>query len=243
MLPSNMLLLNLILLIDVTFSTPTGDYTNYGRSRARGKLAPTNRGSGLVRTYEDAGRSGLHIANRHGLSKLLSDVITGAHKFKAILVYDVSRWGRFQDADEAAHYECSAARRAKSKVLRDEFVRKIADACPTVVQLCMPDNKLRPHLIVDESIQVAPLIVPTDTTLNGHRRWLCKPVLKESKNVILACALDATNTRILSSYVWAPNPKRMTFRTMKEMLDSGFRLSSPPAFPRLVRKAVQLGTS
>src|SRR5438045_9542885 len=29
MLPSNMLLLNRILLIDVTFSTPTGDYTNY----------------------------------------------------------------------------------------------------------------------------------------------------------------------------------------------------------------------
>jgi len=29
MLSSNMLLLNLILLIDVTFSTPTGDYTNY----------------------------------------------------------------------------------------------------------------------------------------------------------------------------------------------------------------------
>jgi hypothetical protein len=30
MLSSNMLLLNLILLIDVTFSTPTGVYTNYG---------------------------------------------------------------------------------------------------------------------------------------------------------------------------------------------------------------------
>ena len=29
MLSSNMLLLNLILLIDVTFSTPTGDYANY----------------------------------------------------------------------------------------------------------------------------------------------------------------------------------------------------------------------
>jgi hypothetical protein len=28
MLSSNMLLLNLILLIDVTFSTPTGDYTH-----------------------------------------------------------------------------------------------------------------------------------------------------------------------------------------------------------------------
>ena len=32
-------------------------------------------------------------------------------EYKAILVYDVSRWGRFQDADEAAHYEflCKAA--------------------------------------------------------------------------------------------------------------------------------------
>jgi hypothetical protein len=29
MLSSNMLLLNLILLIEVTFSTPTGDFTNY----------------------------------------------------------------------------------------------------------------------------------------------------------------------------------------------------------------------
>ena len=25
--------------------------------------------------------------------------------FKSILVYDVSRWGRFQDADESAYYE------------------------------------------------------------------------------------------------------------------------------------------
>jgi DNA invertase Pin-like site-specific DNA recombinase len=25
--------------------------------------------------------------------------------YRAILVYDVSRWGRFQDTDEGAHYE------------------------------------------------------------------------------------------------------------------------------------------
>src|SRR4030095_12570610 len=130
----------------------------------------------------------------------------------------------------------------KSKALRNEFVRNIADACPTVVQLCMPDNKLRPHLIVDESIRVAPLILPTDATLNGHIRWLCKPVLKESKNIILACALDATNTRIRSSDIWAPNPQRRTFRSMREMLDSGFRLSSLLGFPRLVRKTVRRST-
>src|SRR4029453_19126677 len=62
-------------------------------------------GFSIIRTYEDAGRSGLSIANRRGLSTLLSDVITGAQRFKAVLVYDVSRWGRFQDFDEAAHYE------------------------------------------------------------------------------------------------------------------------------------------
>jgi DNA invertase Pin-like site-specific DNA recombinase len=39
------------------------------------------------------------------LNLLLKDVINGNASYKAILVYDVSRWGRFQDADEAAHYE------------------------------------------------------------------------------------------------------------------------------------------
>lgn len=45
------------------------------------------------------------------MAQLLHDVISGNAPFKAILVYDVSRWGRFQDPDEAAHYEfvCKAA--------------------------------------------------------------------------------------------------------------------------------------
>ena len=36
---------------------------------------------------------------------MLLDVESGSAGFKAILVYDVSRWGRFQDADESAYYE------------------------------------------------------------------------------------------------------------------------------------------
>jgi DNA invertase Pin-like site-specific DNA recombinase len=39
------------------------------------------------------------------LSELLKDVVGGEATFKAILVYDVSRWGRFPNSDEAAHYE------------------------------------------------------------------------------------------------------------------------------------------
>lgn len=59
----------------------------------------------VVSTYADAGKSGVEIKHRHGLRRLLSDVMSGRARFKAILVYDVSRWGRFQDVDEAAHYE------------------------------------------------------------------------------------------------------------------------------------------
>src|SRR4051812_28277068 len=59
----------------------------------------------VIKTYSDAGRSGLRLDRRDGLKQLLQDVVAGAQTFKAILVYDVSRWGRFQDTDEAAHYE------------------------------------------------------------------------------------------------------------------------------------------
>ncbi len=65
----------------------------------------------VVTTYEDSGRSGLTLKRRKGLTQLLEDVVSGRNSFKAILVYDVSRWGRFQDTDESAHYEflCKSA--------------------------------------------------------------------------------------------------------------------------------------
>ena len=59
----------------------------------------------IVRTYQDDGRSGLSLRGRPGLKQLLSDVLSGDVDFSAILVLDVSRWGRFQDPDQAAHYE------------------------------------------------------------------------------------------------------------------------------------------
>lgn len=62
-------------------------------------------GFSIVKTYSDAARSGLGLKNRAGLKQLLKDVMEGQLDFHAVLVYDVSRWGRFQDTDEAAHYE------------------------------------------------------------------------------------------------------------------------------------------
>src|ERR1700685_568110 len=59
----------------------------------------------VVRTYSDAAKRGLVLRHRKGLQQLLQDVVKGAQEYRAILVYDVSRWGRFQDTDESAHYE------------------------------------------------------------------------------------------------------------------------------------------
>ena len=63
------------------------------------------RGIQIVRTYADEGKSGLSIGGRASLQKLIADVESGEADFNLILVYDVSRWGRFQDADESAYYE------------------------------------------------------------------------------------------------------------------------------------------
>jgi DNA invertase Pin-like site-specific DNA recombinase len=63
------------------------------------------RGMEIVRTYADEGKSGLRLDGRDALKRLIADVEGGRADFEAILVYDVSRWGRFQDADESAYHE------------------------------------------------------------------------------------------------------------------------------------------
>jgi DNA invertase Pin-like site-specific DNA recombinase len=64
-----------------------------------------SRGYEVVQTYKDAGRSGLSLRGRAALKQLLSDVMGGKAPYEAILVLDISRWGRFQDVDQSAHYE------------------------------------------------------------------------------------------------------------------------------------------
>ncbi|MCR6659739.1 MAG: recombinase family protein [Asticcacaulis sp.] len=59
----------------------------------------------IVRTYTDSGKSGLSIDGREALQSLIADVQNGSADFSTILVLDVTRWGRFQDADESAYYE------------------------------------------------------------------------------------------------------------------------------------------
>lgn len=72
-------------------------------------------------TYDDAGKSGLKIADRPGLCALLNDIYDGKIAISAILVYDVSRFGRCQDIEEPAYH---------SYMLRQKGVRIIYCAEP-----------------------------------------------------------------------------------------------------------------
>jgi DNA invertase Pin-like site-specific DNA recombinase len=88
----------------VRMSTEHQQYSTANQEDAIREYAD-RRGYEIVRTYADAGKSGLNVAGREQLRRLIDDVQQGRADFQAILVYDISRWGRFQDADESAYYE------------------------------------------------------------------------------------------------------------------------------------------
>src|SRR5437764_1446286 len=83
------------------------DRQEYSTDNQRDVLASyaARRGLTVVRTYADDGRSGISLDGRDALKALIADVRSDHADFEFILVYDVSRWGRFQDADESAYYE------------------------------------------------------------------------------------------------------------------------------------------
>ena len=88
----------------VRMSTDHQQYSTHNQADKIREYAE-RRGIQIVRTYADEGKSGLNIDGRDALQRLINDVQAGNVDFQIILVYDISRWGRFQDADESAYYE------------------------------------------------------------------------------------------------------------------------------------------
>ena len=64
-----------------------------------------------VATYSDEARSGLRLKNRPGMRQMLGDAKQEESGFDTILVYDITRWGRFQNPDQSAaiEYACQEA--------------------------------------------------------------------------------------------------------------------------------------
>ena len=88
----------------IRMSTEHQDYSIANQTAALERYAEDNNMT-IVKRFVDSGKSGLTLSRRRGLKELLMDVISTEADFKHILVYDVSRWGRFLDSDEAAYYE------------------------------------------------------------------------------------------------------------------------------------------
>ncbi|MDH7639964.1 recombinase family protein [Sphingomonas oryzagri] len=88
----------------VRMSTDNQKYSTQNQADAIAAYA-AQKGMEIVRTYADEGCSGLSIAGRESLRRMIEDVRSGSADYDVILVYDISRWGRFQDADESAYYE------------------------------------------------------------------------------------------------------------------------------------------
>ena len=93
----------------VRMSTEHQQYSTKNQSDAIQKYA-VQQNLSIVKQFIDPGKSGLTLSRRTALRELLREVESGAAEFEAILVYDVSRWGRFQDADESAYYEYACKR-------------------------------------------------------------------------------------------------------------------------------------
>ncbi|PCJ07480.1 MAG: recombinase family protein [Rhodobacteraceae bacterium] len=85
-------------------STDHQQYSTQNQADAIQQYADEH-GYKIIKTYSDAGKSGLRIQGRAGLTQLIEDAQAGQCEFETVLVYDISRWGRFQDADEGAYYE------------------------------------------------------------------------------------------------------------------------------------------
>jgi DNA invertase Pin-like site-specific DNA recombinase len=93
----------------VRMSTESQDYST-DHQRAKIQEYAAAHGIPIIREYVDDGKSGLDIKGRAGLSSLMRDVQSAKPDFSHIIVYDISRWGRFQDIDEAAYHEHTCRR-------------------------------------------------------------------------------------------------------------------------------------
>src|ERR1700692_1618042 len=85
-------------------STEHQQYSLENQSTAIQEYAESH-GFEVIHIYSDAAKSGVVLRRRMGLRQLLQDVVGGKAPYKAVLVYDVSRWGRFQRTAHTATHQ------------------------------------------------------------------------------------------------------------------------------------------
>ena len=93
----------------VRMSTEHQNYSTTNQMEVIERYAREN-GMEIIETFADEGKSGVQIKGRDAIERMFDVIEQKKARFTHILVYDVSRWGRFQDADESAFYEFKCKR-------------------------------------------------------------------------------------------------------------------------------------
>ncbi len=76
----------------------------------------TEHGITITKEFADCGKSGLSTEHRDAFNDMLENWVKKRDDFKYVLVLDVSRWGRFQDADLSAAYSQDCTRHGKQVI-------------------------------------------------------------------------------------------------------------------------------
>lgn len=159
-------------------------------------------GLDLVQTYEDAAKSGSEISNRKGMKSLLRDVMEAPRPFDVVLVYDVSRWGRFKDIDAAAYYEYTCRLHGAKMIYVEEVFGTDEDPMTSLVKTMkramsaeyIRDLSVKCRAGQDRAIQLGfqmghlPPVGFTREAVDrdGNRRYLGRHLLKGSQSERIA---------------------------------------------------------
>lgn len=114
-----------------------------------------------VRTYTDAGKSGLKLDGRDALKQLISDVQSVAAEFSAILVLDVTRWGR-----DFRYIEINRQLRKLYPEIVEGAIRRIQEMGGVIRREVTNDL-----IVLNEEIKVSVVICRCVQTAAGSNRW------------------------------------------------------------------------
>ena len=221
----------------VRMSTEHQQYSTENQGDTIRQWARKN-GYEIIEVFADEGKSGLDIAGRAELQRLLQTVTSGKARFKAILAYDVSRWGRFQDADESAHYEYLCRKQGiEVHYCAEQFKNdgSIGSTLIKTVKRSMAGEYSRELsvkvfagqcrliglglLLVNREILVSLVLSRCTETAGGRRRWKIRLEHGRNPDLTIAVRMDSDNEGIHDYYLLPTID--MNFETLRLADDNG----------------------
>ena len=112
----------------------------------------------VIRYFEDKGKSGRYAEERPSFMRMIEHVKT-CKDFKYVLVYDVSRWGRFINPEEATYWEVLIRKQGKQVLYITEGFKNDGHIGDNIMKL------------VKNSEATEYAMKLSKTSFRGHKSW------------------------------------------------------------------------